>query len=221
MAIQQNSNTANLPGSWAPPDGASNFNAVNAAIRRIMTMMGSDIPVHVTAVNGIGVNPVGFVDVLPLVPMQDGAGRTTPHGIIHNVPYIRIQGGARAIICDPAVGDIGFIMVAGRDISGVKANRGPAAPGSFRQHDYADAVYIGGLLNAAPTEYIGWVGNDVHVKTAGKLVIDAAECDINCPVNVTGAVTATGDVKGGSISLDNHTHSGVQPGSGSTGGPQG
>jgi phage baseplate assembly protein gpV len=60
----------------------------------------------------------------------------------------------------------------------------------------------------------------VHVKTAGKFVVDASECDINCAVNVAGAVTATGDVKAGSISLDSHKHSGVQTGSGNTGGPE-
>ena len=205
-------------GTQKPSDSGSDFAAMNAAIRRIMTMMGADMPVRVTAVNGVGLNPVGFVDVQLLVHQQDGAGRTTPRGTIHNVPYIRLQGGTRAILCDPAVGDVGYIIVSGRDISGVKVNRGPSAPGSFRQHDYADAIYVGGLLNAAPVEYIGWVGADVHVKTAGKFVVDAAECDINCPVNVTGAVTATGDVKGNGISLESHTHSGVQAGSGSTGG---
>lgn len=85
-------------------------------------------------------------------------GVPVPHGILYNVPYIRLQGGARAFVCDPAVGDIGLIIVCGRDISTVKTTRDAAAPGSFRQHDMADALYLGGLLNAAPTEYIGWVG---------------------------------------------------------------
>ena len=38
--------------------------------------------------------------------------------------------------------------------------------------------------------------------------------------SVDGNLSTTGDVKAGSISLQNHTHSGVQPGSGSTGKPQ-
>ena len=38
--------------------------------------------------------------------------------------------------------------------------------------------------------------------------------------NFTGSIIASGDVKAGSISLDSHTHSGVTPGGGSTGGPQ-
>ncbi|MBO1326043.1 baseplate assembly protein [Acetobacter sp. TBRC 12305] len=193
---------------------------MNAAIRRVLSMLGTPLPVQVRAVNGGGVAAVGFVDVQPMVHQQDGAGRPVPHGIIHNVPYIRLQGGSCAIICDPCVGDIGYILISGRDISNVKATRAASAPGSFRQHDMADAVYLGGLLNAAPTEYIGWVGGDVHVHTKGRFVIDAAQCQINCALNVQGAVSAGGDVKAGSISLESHTHSGVQAGSASTGAPQ-
>ena len=182
-------------------------------------MMGTNLPARVVAVHGEGLNPVGFVDVQPMVHQQDGAGRTVPHGILYNVPYIRLQGGARAFVCDPAVGDIGLIIVCGRDISTVKTTRDAAAPGSFRQHDMADALYLGGLLNAAPTEYIGWVGGDVHVSTKGRFVVDAAACVIDCDVTVKGTVSATGDVQAGSISLDTHTHAGVTSGSGRTGAP--
>ncbi|NSL91689.1 baseplate assembly protein [Acetobacter syzygii] len=201
-------------------DRGSHYNADTAMVHQVLSMIGADTLVQVKDVHAVGLQPVGTVDVQIMVHQQDGAGRTVPHGIIYGVPYFRLQGGARAVICDPAVGDIGALIVCGRDISGVKANRAPSAPGSFRQHDYADALYIGGFLNAAPVEYIGWVGGDVHVKTAGKFVVDAAECDINCAVNIAGAVIATGDVKAGSISLESHKHSGVQTGSGNTGGPE-
>ncbi|WP_335617599.1 phage baseplate assembly protein [Komagataeibacter nataicola] len=43
---------------------------------------------------------------------------------------------------------------------------------------------------------------------------------MNANVKVTGAITATGDVKAGNISLDSHTHSGVEAGSANTGAPQ-
>jgi hypothetical protein len=201
-------------------DKGSRFNVDNAMVEKLLSMIGADTLVQVKGVHAEGLEPVGTVDVQIMVHQQDGAGRTVPHGIIYGIPYFRLQGGTRAVICDPAVGDIGALIVCGRDISGVKANRAASAPGSFRQHDYADALYIGGFLNAAPVEYIGWVGGDVHVKTAGKFVVDAAECDINCNVNVAGSVTATGDVKAGSISLEGHKHSGVQVGSGNTGGPE-
>ncbi|GBR56522.1 Gp138 family membrane-puncturing spike protein [Gluconobacter sphaericus] len=211
---------SNYSGSLRPTDASSAFQVQTAMIRRVLSMLGAALPVKVLSVNGVGVNPVGFVDVQPLVHQIDGAGNPTPRGVIHNVPYIRLQGGTRAIICDPAVGDTGFIMIASRDISTVKATRSAAAPGSYRQHDTADAIYIGGLLNEAPTEYIGWVDGDVHVKTAGKFIVDAAEMDINCAVKVAGEIAATGDVKAENISLQSHIHPGVQAGSGETGAPQ-
>lgn len=207
--------SGNYKGTQSLGDANSEFAAQNAAIRRIINMMGPNLPVKVLSVSGTGLNPVGYVTVQPLVHQIDGRGHPTPRGIIHNVPYVRIQGGSRAIICDPQEGDIGYIIVSGRDISTVKAARGEAAPGSFRTHDCADAVYVGGLLNAAPEEYIGWVDGDVHVKTAGKFIVDAEEMQVNC------AITASGDVTAGSISLQNHTHPGVQAGSSSTGAPQG
>lgn len=139
-----------LVGSLRAEDGASAFNATNAAIRRVLAMLGATALVQVRAVRGSGLDPVGMVDVQPMVHQQDGAGRTVPHGLIHNVPYLRLQGGQRALICDPTVGDIGAIIICGRDIASVKATRQPAAPGSYRQHDYADSLYIGGFFKCRP-----------------------------------------------------------------------
>lgn len=209
-----------LVGSLRAEDGASAFNATNAAIRRVLAMLGATALVQVRAVRGTGLEPVGMVDVQPMVHQQDGAGRTTPHGLIHNVPYLRLQGGRRALICDPAVGDIGAIIVCGRDIASVKSTRQPAAPGSYRQHDYADSLYIGGFLNAPPQEYAGWVGEDFVLNTTGRFVVNASQCQINCAVQVQGGLSAQGDVQAGQISLQNHTHAGVQPGAGKTGAPQ-
>lgn len=43
---------------------------------------------------------------------------------------------------------------------------------------------------------------------------------INADVTVNGAIEATGDVTAAGISLQHHTHSGVDPGAGNTGEPQ-
>jgi hypothetical protein len=198
-----------------PTDPNSQLAGGAAAIMRVLRRLGHDIPVEVQAVHNSGLNPTGTVDVLPLVSMQDGAGISYPHDVIYGVPFIRIQGGARAFICDPMPGDNGVIVVCGRDISNVKANRAAAAPGSFRLFDFADAVYFGGLLNEAPTEYIGWVGGNVVVETVGQFIVNAASAQFNC------AVTATGNVIGAAISLDSHVHPGVTTGGGTTGLPEG
>lgn len=56
------------------------------------------------------------------------------------------------------------------------------------------------------------VGDKVLTIAGGKLTF-------NGDVEVTGKITATGDVKAGAISLQNHVHTGVLPGGANTGLP--
>lgn len=158
--------------------------------------------------NNGGLEPVGFVDVTPLVNQIDGKGNATPHVTIYNVPYLRIQGGANAIIIDPQAGDVGVCVFASRDITKVKSTKGQANPGSWRQYSFADGLYLGGMLNGTPLQYIQF--NNLGVTITAPLVT------INGNVRVNGAIVATGDVTGQGTSLHTHKHGGVQPGSGQT-----
>lgn len=194
--------------------------AIDAAIERHIADLGTPILVQVKAVHGGGVSLVGQVDVQPMVHMQDGQGKTYPHGVITGVPYLRVQGGTSALIIDPVVGDIGFVMVSGRDIQNVITSRQPSAPGSFRMHSMSDCVYVGGFLNGAPNQFIIMNGDGIRIVSPGTVRIEANAAEIACGLKVDGPITATGDVTGNGISLDNHTHTGVQTGSGSTGKPQ-
>lgn len=207
-------------GARKPGDDTGAINAIDFLVRQRLSKMAGATLVQVKAVNGTGVNPVGFVDVQPLVFQIDGYGNLIPSVMQTNVPYFRLQGGQSAVICDPAIGDIGLCIFARHDLSNVKATRAPAGPGSRRQHSWSDGLYLGGYLNGTPNEYIWLTGSGVKVKTAGTFEVDAAQTVFNCPVQVNGTITATDDVTGNGISLDNHTHTGVQPGSGSTGKPQ-
>ncbi|MEE8658285.1 hypothetical protein CGLAMM_10780 [Acetobacteraceae bacterium EV16G] len=150
-------------GSMRPFDSAQSFNAINSLIRRMLMMMGADTLVKVVAVNAEGTDVLGSVDVLPLVMQQTGDGHAVPHDVIYNVPYIRVQGGKTAIILDPQVGDIGAIMICGRDISGVKETRAASHPRTFRMHDASDAIYIGGLLNTRPETYIKLENDEITI----------------------------------------------------------
>jgi len=76
--------------------------------------------------------------------------------------------------------------------------------------------------------------NNVHIKGTCNITVDgdtnllvngvvnakASSFNLTGDVNVKGKITASGDVVGGGISLDNHTHSGVKAGADSTGKPQ-
>lgn len=137
-----------------PSDFDSEQNGLNFAIQQATLKLQTALPVRVMAVRNAGLAPVGQVDIKVLVDMVDGQGNTVQHGTISNVPYFRLQGGTNAVIVDPSPGDIGMACFCSRDISAVKSVRDAAPPGSWRSHDFSDALYLGGFLNGTPTSYI-------------------------------------------------------------------
>lgn len=137
-----------------PSDFDSEQNGLNFAIQQAMLKLQTSLPVRVMAVRNAGIAPVGQVDIQVLVDMVDGQGNTVQHGTISNVPYFRLQGGTNAVIVDPSPGDIGMACFCSRDISAVKSVKDAAPPGSWRSHDFSDALYLGGFLNGTPTSYI-------------------------------------------------------------------
>lgn len=163
--------------------------------------------------NDGGVSPVGTVDVRPLVHQMAGNRTAVPHGIIYKIPYMRLQGGANAIILDPQVGDIGMCGFCSRDSSTVVATRKAALPASLRKYNWSDGLYIGGFLNGTPTQYIRFYDDGIDIVSPTKVRI------ISPNVEMTGDLTAASVTTTSGISLDEHTHGGVQTGSGNTGQP--
>lgn len=186
----------------------ADHNAHAFLVRQILGTIATSALVQVMKVtNAGGISPVGLLDVQPMVAQTDGVGNATPHGIIHNLPYFRLQGGTSAIILDPVVGDIGIAVFASRDISTVKASKKSGTPGSRRRFDWADGCYIGGFLNGTPSQYIAFSATGIAINTAQKLTITAANCILDASGNlaVTGAVV--GGVGGGDqVSLQTHKH---------------
>lgn len=149
-------------GQQSLTDDTSDFNKMSFLIKQILGRISTVTLVRVMGVtNAGGIEPVGFVDVQPIVNLLDGAGNATPHATIYNIPYFRLQGGVNAVILDPVVGDIGLAVICDRDISSAKALRSEANPGSRRRFDLADGVYLGGVLNVTPTCYVAFTGGGI------------------------------------------------------------
>lgn len=210
-----------------PATGNNEFNALSFLIKQLLGQLNVATLVQVKAVHTTGrVAPVGYVDVQPLVQQVDGSGRPVQHGIINNVPFLRIQGGACAVIVDPHIGDIGFCIIADRDISSVKAAKAAKSPGSRRRFNFADALYVGGW-NAltSPTSYVLVDDSSIEIVSPVAVNITSPATKITGPLHITGPVTGdqtaafTGDVSGQGTSLHTHIHSGVTPGTGNTGVP--
>ena len=157
----------------------------------------------VEAVEAGADGPVGFVDVKPMIHMLDGAGNIHELGTQYHVPYFRLQGGSNAVIIDPQVGDIGICAFASRDISAVKQNKMASAPSSRRQFDCSDGLYIGGVLNGAPSQFIHFMSNGIKVFSPQKITLDGGSIEILSKGAVT--TTAAGAITSESASFTANT----------------
>lgn len=207
-------------GSATVFDGGTEYSRMAYVVKSILGRTATATLVIVKTVTNTGeVEPVGLIDVQPMVAQLDGKGQPTPHGIIHDVPYFRVQGGTNAIIMDPKVGDIGICVFASHDLSAVKENKAPSNPGSRRRFSMADALYIGGVLNGTPENYIRFTSDgEIELKPASKVTV-TGDLEVTGQAKVDGDINSDGDILAGTISLKHHTHSGVTTGGGTSGPP--
>lgn len=186
---------------------AQDMYIINSLISQIHTMM----PVKVLSVSvpADTLAPIGRCEVLPLVQQIDGSNNTYSMGKIINVPYLRVQGGANAVIIDPQVGDVGLCGFCERDISIVKRTGDVAAPDNLRKYDINSAVYMFSMMSGTPTQYIHFKSSGIDIKSTGNISING----LNIRPDGT-LVTKDG------IVVDGHTHGGVQSGGSNTGAMQ-
>lgn len=192
----------NASSQISPSTTYSDFNNLNFVIQQLLAKVQTSLPVKVIAcTNSGGVSPVGFVDVVPMVDQMAADGKSVPHTTIYNLPYSRIQGGTNAIIIDPQVGDIGVAVFASRDISRVKNTKKSGLPGSHRKYSFSDGMYLFGILNSAPTQYIQFTASGIVIHSPTAVTIQAPTVTVNASsaVNVTspqttinGALTVNG-----------------------------
>jgi hypothetical protein len=168
-------------GQKTPYDTTSELNEIVFIIRQQLARMNIMKLVKVVAVHNVGgVAAAGTVDVQPLVSQIDGNNNAQPHGTVSGIQYFRLQGGTNAIICDPAVNDIGYVVCADRDSTNIGVSQSKAVtPGSFRKWDLQDGVYVGGVLNAKPKQYIQFTSTGITIT------------DVNGNTIVTGATGIT------------------------------
>ena len=194
--------------------------------------------------------PAGTVSATPLVSQTDAEGNALPMASIPRMPHGRVQGGVAALIIDPVPGDIGVAVFCKDDSSGVEpgATR-PQAPASFRQYSQSDGMLAATVSNQAPQVWIELKQDKtviIHapegclIETDKTVEIKAAESvKLNTPlVEISGVIRQTGEAGAGKssfvggfdntggaitsngITLETHTHTGVEPGGGSSGQPQ-
>lgn len=190
------SKTVKNPNGLMPLQAAlGEFDRIAFMVQQALGKMQTATLVRIeSCTNAGGVSPVGYVDVTPMVNQLDGQGNPTPHVTIYNVPYFRLQGGANGIIMDPQKGDIGVAVFASRDISQVKTTKKQGNPGSHRQYSFADGMYLGGMLNGTPTQYIQFSAAGIKIHSPVAVVLDAPDIQLHAAtveINGTASTTVT------------------------------
>lgn len=178
-----------MKGQQSLNTNSSEYNAQDFMIRQLLNGINTAEPVRVVSVSTSGsLSPVGFVDVMPLVKLVDGEGQGHEQSQLFHLPYLRIQGGENAFVCDPKEGDVGLAVYAMRDTESVKESRGsaPANPGSARVMNKGDGFYLGGFLNGLPKRY--FMINDEGLKMddgeGGLLELKGGKLSIIAPAGI-------------------------------------
>lgn len=199
-------------GQQTPNDSTNVPNQIAFMVRRILAQIDIAKPVKVLAVNAGSGSPPGpcTVDVQPLVSQIDGGGNVVEQGTVYGIPVARMQGGPWTVVCDPAVGQFGFVVCSDRDMAKVIAAPGVAPPGSYRKFSISDGVFVGSILNEVGENYL-WLKSDgtFKIAAAGGLVLESSsgKLTITGDLDVTGEVTAKSGSPATKVTLSQHQHS--------------
>lgn len=148
-----------------------------------------------------------------VVEIEDGAET-------HDIRWLAPRMGATRVWSAPAVGEQVVLLCPAGELAGAVALGGLVSD-SFPA-PAATAMDLVRFSDGAILSYDPGTGQLAMTLPAGGTVAITAPggVTITGDVDVTGTITATTDVVADGISLVSHTHSGVQSGGSSTGGPE-
>ena len=197
------------------------YDKVISQFNSLITNVNTAMPCKVVAIEKQeqrGVNIVGFVDIQLMIEQTNGQKKGNETAIVCNVPYVRIQGGTNAVIIDPEINDLGVAIFASRDITNFKEARRQTPPATWRKFSISDAIYIGGIRNQKPVQYIHFRNDGIEIyspkrvhittptvlidsdnttiNTSAKTTINAnGGCEINAETTNNGNVQINGNTK--------------------------
>lgn len=165
------------------------------------------------------------------VTQSDGSKKWVTLPLLVDVPVHFPSGGGYTLTFPVAHGDEALIVFASRCIDAWWQSGGIQQQAEMRMHDLSDGfafvgfrsqvrLLAGGVKSGAAqlrsddgSTYVELAGNKANIVAPGGLTITG-------PVTINGTVTqAGGALSSNGVKLNDHKHSGVQTGSGSTGGP--
>jgi len=168
--------------------------------------------------------------VQPLIRLLTTDDRQIGRAPVASVPVMQFGGGGVALSFNLQAGDLGWIKANDRDVSVFLRTYAEAAPNTLRKHSFQDAVFIpdvmhGLTISAEDESHAVLQTADGSVRVAiwpDRVKITAGSVGLTVGPSAstfTGHVVMPDGASIGGIEFGTHKHSGVQTGSGSTGGP--
>lgn len=160
------------------------------------------------------------VSIELLITQMDYDGNALSLPPLVDVPVGMLSYGAFSITATPTAGDEGLAHFAERCIDGWFESGRASVPLDIRFHDLSDAFFMPAYKSKPNALTI--IPNAMHIGAESCYIrlFENGTIEIKGNINLTGNLTATGSVSGAGITLESHTHNGVQSGSSNTGLPQ-
>lgn len=219
--------------------------AIMAAMQGLQASIWTALPCRVEAFDPVKMTVSAAPLIRAKVTHEDGTFDWVALPLLVDVPVVFPSAGGFTLTFPVQAGDEALVVFSSRCIDAWWDTGATGNQPDLRMHDLSDGFAIIGprsrpnaipnisleaveLRNNARTAYVRIHNTaDVIVKTPGTALVEAGSqvtitaplVQINGNVNVTGSITASGDVTGVGTSLDTHVHGGVQPGGGNTGQP--
>ncbi|WP_221775428.1 Gp138 family membrane-puncturing spike protein [Pseudomonas sp. MSSRFD41] len=219
---------------------------LSVAQRSAQSKLWTSIPGIIQSFNAAAMTCVVQPAIQSFVTDDNGAMVLTNLPLLTDCPVQFPAGGGCTLTFPVVAGDECLVVFASRCIDSWWQSGGIQAQAELRMHDLSDGFallgfrsqprVIGGISLQAvqlrsddgqafveinPTTHAvnATTSGPASVSAQGGITLTAPLVTINGDVKVNGKVDTTGDVKAGTISLQLHKHTGVTPGSGTSGGP--
>lgn len=163
-----------------------------------------------------------------LINQPSGVAKAVDLPLLPDVPVYFPRGGGVTLTFPVSAGDECLVVFSSRCIDGWWQSGGVQLAPEFRMHDLSDGFALIGpmsqpnVISNISTSAAQLRTDDgsayVELTPAGVVNGTAQSWNVVGDLNVTGKITASGDVVGNGISLDTHTHS--DPQGGNVGQPQ-
>ena len=214
------------PPSRDPADDGTLLGMVRLVLDKFLQGVDDMLPARVISYD----RESNRAQVQPLVRLLTTDNRQIGRAPVASVPVMQFGGGGVALSFNLRAGDLGWIKANDRDVSVFLRTYAEAAPNTLRKHSFQDAVFVpdvmhGMAINAEDESHAVLQTTDGSVRVAiwpDRVKITAGSVGLTVGPSAstfTGHVVMPDGASIGGIEFGSHRHTGVQSGSGTSGGP--